>query len=98
MANISSQAIKRSHFIFPSNESTVWLENLYELAWGKNLADRVILLVQTLMKDKQTGQMKPIGYSVHDLLNPDGKVKYGTFTEPLLLPPISFRDLDSNPS
>ena len=42
--------------------------------------------------------MKPIGYTIHELLLPDGKVKYGTFTNPLLSPPISFRDLNSNPS
>ena len=54
--------------------------------------------MQTLTKDKQTGQIKPIGYTLHEILQPDGKVKYGTYTSPLLLPPISFRDLDSNPS
>ena len=42
--------------------------------------------------------MKPIGYTIHELLLPDGKIRYGTFTNPLLSPPISFRDLNSNPS
>ena len=42
--------------------------------------------------------MQPIGYFVHDLLHEDGKLKFGTYTNALLLPPISFRDLDANPS
>ena len=56
------------------------------------------LLVQCLTKDASTGQLRPIGYFVHDLLHPDGKLNYGTFNNPLLQPPISFRDLDTNPS
>ena len=36
------------------------------------------------------------GYFVHDLSFPDGKLRYGTYTQPLLKPPISFRDLEDN--
>ena len=42
--------------------------------------------------------MIPIGYFVHDLILNDGKVKFGTYTTQMLMPPISFRDLESNPS
>ena len=43
--------------------------------------------------------MRPaLGYFVHNLQHEDGKLKYGTYTVPLLQPPISFRDLDTNPS
>jgi hypothetical protein len=35
---------------------------------------------------------------VHDLVDIQGKMKFGTYTLDLMVPPISFRDLDENPS
>ena len=87
-----TRATKRSHFIFPSNESKGWEKNFYDLAWSKNLQDKVIILVQILTK-LETGEIKQIGYFVHNLTLADGRINYGTFTMPLLLPPISFRPL-----
>ena len=76
-----------------------WTENFYELAWKKDLSDRMLVLVQCMTKDKATGKMSPIGYLIQDLCNPtDGKIKFGTYTAQLLTPPISFRDLEVNQS
>ena len=64
------------------------------------MRERLIVLIQCLTKDRaSSGNIKPIGYLVQDLINPlDGKIKYGTFTSHLLSPPISFRSLERNPS
>lgn len=51
-----------------------------------------------LTKLNETGEIKAIGYTVHELTHEDGKLKFGTFSAPLLLPPISFRSIDKNPS
>ena len=96
--NSSSQQEERNHFVFPSNELHVWKDNFYELVWQNNLQDRLLLLVQCLTKDKRTGAMTPLGYFVHELVQHDGKMRFGTFTSPLLQPPISFRSLEENPS
>ena len=45
MANITTGDQKRSHFIFPSNETHTWVDNFFEIAWRNNLADRMILLI-----------------------------------------------------
>ena len=89
----SNNLQSKAHYVFPSNEEHTWLENFYELAWTKNLEDRVLVLVQCMTKDNVTGKMSPIGYFIQDLCNPsDGKIKFGSYTGQLLAPPISFRD------
>ena len=84
--------------MFPFNELHTWQESFYELVWGNNMQDRLLLLLQVLTRDKKTGKLTSTGYAVHDLVHPDGKLKYGTFEVGLLLPPISFRNVDENPS
>ena len=84
--------------MFPSAEQNTWKDNFYELAWKNGMQDRIFLLVQCLTKDKSTNKMIPLGYYVHNMLLHDGKIKFGTYTFQLLQPPISFRDLEANPS
>jgi len=42
--------------------------------------------------------MQSVGYAVHDLVQPDGKVRFGTFESTLQDPPINFGDLDGRES
>ena len=84
--------------VYPFNELHTWRENFYELVWGNNMQDRLLLLLQVLTRDRKTGKLTSTGYAVHDLVHPDGKLRFGTFEAGLLLPPISFRHVDENPS
>lgn len=85
-------------FLFPVNEKTIWMRDFYDMQWQNNLKYRFVLLVQVLTRDKKTAKMTSIGYTVQELSHNEGKLKFGTFTSPLLIPPISFKDINENPS
>lgn len=51
-AQRADQSVSRSHFIFPCNEQNSWKDNFFELVWKNRLRDKLVLLVQTLTKDK----------------------------------------------
>ena len=42
--------------VYPLNELKTWKENFFELAWSRNLQDKMLLLLQILTKD-QAGKL-----------------------------------------
>lgn len=95
--NVNTENSKKIE-VYPSNEETVWEKDFYDLIWSTNLSERLLLLLQVLSRNPQSGQLQSFGYVVHEMINQEGKLNFGTFNLPLLVPPISLRNLDENPS
>lgn len=47
----ASAASTAKELVFPINEMKTWKENFYELVWSENLQDKLLLLLQVLVKD-----------------------------------------------
>ena len=86
----ASAASTAKELVFPINEMKTWKENFYELVWSENLQDKLLLLLQVLVKD-QEGKLVQIGYAVKELTQEDSKLVFGTFELGLVKPPISLR-------
>ena len=52
--------------VYPLNELKTWKENFFELAWSRNLQDKMLLLLQILTKDN-AGKLVQTGYAVKEL-------------------------------
>ena len=81
--------------VYPTNESVSWVDDFYMRVWDNDLQDRLILLVQVMIKDVKSGKLICAGYLIQDLVNAEGKIHYGQFEKGLVEPPISFREIDN---
>ena len=51
-------------------------------------------MLQVMVQDDVDNQPKVAGYIVHDVCDKDGKIRFGSFEQNVLQPPLQFKDLD----
>ena len=90
------------------NDGKEWLIDFYKLFWDEDLNENLYCVVQYLQRKEGViptvnanisrklieDEYDLVGYSVIQLNNPDGTVRYGTYTLDLYQPPVYVEELD----
>ena len=90
------------------NDGKEWLVDFYKLFWDEELNENLYWVIQYLQRKEGViptvnavisrklveDEYDWIGYSVIQLNNPDGTIRYGTYTLDLYQPPIYVEELD----
>lgn len=56
--------VKGFDYVYPANESISWVDDFYTRIWDDDLQNRLIILVQVMVRDERTGKLVCEGYVV----------------------------------